>query len=105
MLALQAVLHEMSGKQAGALTLPTLFSIFSISTTNVGSIDHNVYIEPLTRRESEVLELLAQYFTASEIAERLVISENTVKRHRANIYQKLGVNSRREALAVARHIR
>ena len=58
-------------------------------------------IEPLTRREQEVLELLAQRMTAKEIAQKLVLSDQTVKRHRANIYQKLGVHSRREAIAAA----
>jgi LuxR family maltose regulon positive regulatory protein len=58
-------------------------------------------IEPLTRRELEVLDLLAQYMTASEIAEKLVLSDQTVKRHRANIYQKFGVHSRRQAIAAA----
>ena len=58
-------------------------------------------IEPLTRRELQILELLAQYMTAQEIAQKLVLSDQTVKRHRANIYQKLGVHSRRQALATA----
>ena len=58
-------------------------------------------LEPLTRREQEVLELLAQQLTAEEVAQQLVISTYTVKRHRANIYQKLGVNRRRDALAAA----
>jgi LuxR family maltose regulon positive regulatory protein len=58
-------------------------------------------LEPLTRREQAVLELLAQHLTAEEVAQQLVISEYTVKRHRANIYQKLGVNRRRDALAAA----
>jgi LuxR family maltose regulon positive regulatory protein len=57
--------------------------------------------EPLTRREQEILQLLTQRLTAGEIAQQLVLSEQTVKRHRANIYQKLGVNSRREAIEAA----
>ena len=58
-------------------------------------------IEPLTRREQQVLELLAQRMTAQEIAQKLVLSDQTVKRHRANVYQKLGVHSRRDAIAMA----
>ncbi len=58
-------------------------------------------IEPLTRRELEVLELLAQRMTAQEIARKLVLSDQTVKRHRANIYQKFGVHSRQDAIAAA----
>jgi LuxR family maltose regulon positive regulatory protein len=58
-------------------------------------------IEPLTRREVQVLELLAQHTTTTEIAERLILSDQTVKRHLANIYQKLGVHSRRQAVSTA----
>lgn len=55
-------------------------------------------IEPLTLREQEILEMLAERLSAKEMAQRLVISDRTVKRHCANIYQKLSVNSRREAV-------
>ena len=58
-------------------------------------------IEPLTNRELEILEQLAKRLTAKEIANDLFISERTVKRHTANIYQKLGVNNRRQAVASA----
>jgi LuxR family maltose regulon positive regulatory protein len=58
-------------------------------------------VEPLTSRELDVLALLAQRFSAKEIAQRLVISEGTVKRHIANIYGKLAVNNRRKAVAAA----
>jgi LuxR family maltose regulon positive regulatory protein len=57
---------------------------------------------PLSRRELEVLALLAERFTVREVAERLVISELTAKRHTANIYQKLGVNRRKDAVDAAR---
>ncbi len=63
--------------------------------------DQSALIEPLTNRELEVLALLAQRLSAKEIAQRLVISDRTAKRHTANIYQKLGVNSRREAVETA----
>jgi LuxR family maltose regulon positive regulatory protein len=55
----------------------------------------------LTEREQEVLELLAQRLSAKEIAQHLVISDRTVKRHCANIYLKLGVGTRKEAVATA----
>ena len=57
--------------------------------------------EPLTRRELQVLEMLAQRLTADEIAEKLVLSTQTVKSYRANIYQKLGAHDRREAVVAA----
>jgi DNA-binding NarL/FixJ family response regulator len=50
--------------------------------------------DPLTPRESEVVKLVAEGHTSREIAERLVISEKTVDRHRANILEKLGMRDR-----------
>ena len=58
-------------------------------------------IDSLTPRELEVLELLAQGATNKEIAEKLVISTNTVKRHLKSIFQKLEVNTRSAAAAKA----
>lgn len=58
-------------------------------------------VEPLTPREVAVLELLAQRLSDKEIAASLFISERTARRHAANIYQKLGVANRREAVAEA----
>jgi predicted ATPase/DNA-binding CsgD family transcriptional regulator len=55
----------------------------------------------LTRREREVLALLCQRRTDAEIAEALFISRRTASRHVANLFHKLGVNSRRDAAALA----
>ncbi len=56
---------------------------------------------PLTRREVEVLQLVAQGRTNREIGAALVISEHTVARHLSNIFAKLGVTSRAAATAYA----
>ena len=58
-------------------------------------------LEPLSERELEVLALLAEGLSNREIALRLHISLSTVKGHTANIYGKLGVNSRTMAIAEA----
>lgn len=58
-------------------------------------------LDRLTRREREVLDLLAQGMTNKEIAQALVISSNTVKRHLKSIFEKLGVNTRAAAVAKA----
>ena len=55
----------------------------------------------LTAREAEVLGLVAEGLTNREIAERLVLSQNTVIRHVANIFAKLDAKSRAAAVAIA----
>jgi DNA-binding NarL/FixJ family response regulator len=57
--------------------------------------------KPLSRRELEILELVAAGTTNREAAARLLISEATVKTHLLNIYAKLGVNDRAAAVAEA----
>jgi len=60
------------------------------------------WIEPLSERETEVLELIAEGLTNQEISGRLYVSLNTVKAHTRNIYSKMGVNNRTHAVAKAR---
>jgi LuxR family maltose regulon positive regulatory protein len=55
-------------------------------------------IEPLSPREQEVLELLVRRFTNKEVANTLCISWQTVAKHTNNIYEKLRVSGRREAV-------
>ena len=57
---------------------------------------------PLTAREAAVLELLPSLLSLDEIAARLTVSPNTVKTHLTAIYAKLGVRSRRDAVARGR---
>lgn len=57
-----------------------------------------------TRRESEVLRLIAEGASNQDIAARLVIAGPTVKRHISHIFDKLGVGSRTQALAQARKL-
>jgi predicted ATPase/DNA-binding CsgD family transcriptional regulator len=58
-------------------------------------------IEPLTRREREILGLLAQGLTAPEISQSLTLAVSTVKWHLEHVYGKLGASSKREALTRA----
>ncbi len=61
--------------------------------------------DPLSVREQEVLDLLARGASNQEIAEALVITLDTVKRHVSNILSKLGVSNRTQAAAQARAFR
>ena len=59
-------------------------------------------IEPLSEREIEVLQLIADGLTNREIANKLFLSLNTVKVHTRNIYGKLGAHHRTDAVVKAR---
>ncbi len=65
---------------------------------------HQRQVDPamaeLSEREIEVLSLVARGLTNTQIARRLSVSDNTVKFHLQNIYQKLNVNNRTEAASV-----
>ena len=59
-------------------------------------------VEPLSNREYEILNLLAQQLRNKEIAAKLFISSETVKKHLGNVYGKLNVKGRRQAVEKAR---
>ncbi len=72
-----------------------------IATKLAGRISAGRDQQSLTEREREVLGLLVLGLRNREIAERLLITERTVKNHVANIIAKLGVKSRTEAVSLA----
>lgn len=59
-------------------------------------------ISPLTFRETDIVELISHAHTYTEMADILKISKETVKSHLRNIYKKLGVNSKSQALKLVR---
>lgn len=59
-------------------------------------------VEPITSREKEVLRLITEGLSNQEIADHLVISVSTVKRHAFNLYGKLGVKRRTQAISRTR---
>jgi len=65
-------------------------------------ISDGEWIEPLSDRELEVLQLIAEGLSRQEIASQLVLSLNTVKTHARNIFSKLGVNNQMQAVGKAR---
>ena len=68
------------------------------------SVTNRALPEPLSAREQEILGLIAAGLTNREIADRLIISPQTVKKHADNIYGKLGVRGRMEAVSRAREL-
>jgi ATP/maltotriose-dependent transcriptional regulator MalT len=62
-------------------------------------------VEPLTDRELQVLRLLAAGRPNREIAQELVVTLETVKKHASHIFDKLGAANRTEAVARARELR
>lgn len=78
----------------GLVVLPRLLTERVLHSTAAEDLD-----EPLTNREREVLELLAQGLSNKLIAQDLHISEHTVKFHISSLYAKLGVSSRAEAVS------
>ncbi len=60
--------------------------------------------EPITKREQEILGLIASGLTNQQIAEKLYLATGTVRAHTANIYRKLDVSSRTQAVARAKEL-
>jgi DNA-binding CsgD family transcriptional regulator len=56
----------------------------------------------ITRRELEILELIAQGLSNREIAEKLYVSENTVKTHSSRVFDKLGAKRRTQAVQIGK---
>jgi DNA-binding CsgD family transcriptional regulator len=61
-------------------------------------------VETLTRREREILALLAEGLTGPEMAVRLTLALSSVKSHLQHLYGKLGVNSKRQAVSRAQRL-
>jgi len=61
-------------------------------------------LEPLTRKELRALQLLVEGYSNSAMAEKLFVSESTVRTHLRNINMKLGAHSRTQAVAIARKL-
>ncbi len=59
----------------------------------------------ISKREKEVLDLIASGLSNQEIADKLFVSLNTVKTHSSNLFQKLSVNRRTQAIQRAKELR
>jgi LuxR family maltose regulon positive regulatory protein len=98
----RAATHRMESDYARRLL--AAFSSVEVKQTEPSStqLSGSELVEPLSERELEVLQLLAKGLNNREVAARLFLSLNTVKTHNRNIYGKLGVRSRTQAVARAR---
>jgi ATP/maltotriose-dependent transcriptional regulator MalT len=113
MAALLSRLREQEGRKGPKPYLDTLLAAFSTDGTMhkpltlgsnqpKGRLMEQPLIEPLSERELDVLQLVARGDSNQEIAEVLVITLDTVKRHVTHIFEKLGVHNRVQAVARAR---
>jgi DNA-binding NarL/FixJ family response regulator len=96
----QAVLQVVNG---GASITPNLARrlLHKFELPQTASLQHNDVIEQLSARENEVLKLIAAGFTSTEIGARLGISTETVNTHIKNMYRKLNVHTRAQAVNLA----
>lgn len=92
----KAILSVVSGED---YIQPSLIPVLNAKMIDRNS--DNIKIENLTRREMEVLKLLAVGMYNKEIAEKLDISERTVKNHVSNIFKKISVTDRTQAAVFA----
>lgn len=80
-------------------------SISNSKTVSIRAIvsEYHLYLQenPLTKRELEILALIVQGDTNSEIADKLYLTVGTVKTHLRNIFNKLNVSDRTQAAVIA----
>jgi LuxR family maltose regulon positive regulatory protein len=109
---MRTLLLRLAGRGSGRETVRRILAAFPQVTERVepgaGSrlrAANAELVEPLSDRELEVLVLLRERLSNKEIAQRLDLSIMTVKRHACNIYSKLGVEGRRDAVVRAEDLR
>jgi len=98
-LAVEKKVHAKYAKQ-----LLVTFQPLRANRMNVPARTDGGLIDPLSERELEVLRMLAGGLTPAEVAKRLFLSPFTLKAHTQNIYSKLSVHSRIEAINKAREL-
>jgi LuxR family maltose regulon positive regulatory protein len=108
---MQALLRQLAGEEVSSEAIQRILAAFrdaqdgsageAAARSAPRSLKVAGLVEPLTMREREILQLLREPFSGKEIAYKLFISPTTLKRHTSNIYGKLDVHNRWDAVAAA----
>jgi LuxR family maltose regulon positive regulatory protein len=102
------LLHDLRGDhetlQASRSYLDTLLDAFKVVFGESTRPQPGELPEPLTPRELEIIRLICKGYSNPEISSELVVTINTIKKHTSNIYGKLGVRSRTQAIARAHEL-
>ena len=91
------ILHSFSPSKRGVVTASAEKISASLVPHEIPAVP-KAYFEPLSKRETEIIQLMQLGLSNREISEKLIITLSTVKNHTTNIYQKLEVNSRGKAI-------
>jgi LuxR family maltose regulon positive regulatory protein len=102
--ALAGLLKQLGKREASSAFVRSLLTAGGSAADEVAAA-HPDLIEPLSDREVDVLRLLRSDLSGPDIAEQLAVSLNTLRTHTKNIFDKLGVNSRRAAVRRAEELR
>ena len=100
---------DIASKVFSALSTPPVNTSSSLpkatySTPSSDYIDATMLVEQLTEREREILALIAQGASNRQVAERLYVTEGTIKNHMSSILGKLGVRDRTQAVLKAKEL-
>ncbi|MDH3753508.1 MAG: response regulator transcription factor [Acidimicrobiia bacterium] len=96
----RGMMSQTNGSPGTGQTQVANGSVSSSSPTTAGSVmaTATANVRPISKRESEVLQLIADGCSTPEVAEQLFISQKTVKNHLASIYSKLDARDRTQAV-------
>jgi len=98
------LLEAIQRVHSGEAMLSPVMTLRLLQVLQSGGIPAPLAELPLTSREQDVFQLLAQGASNRQIAETLTITENTVKTHVRNVLEKLELHSRSEVAAYARRL-
>ena len=103
---MKELLHQATTKKINSQYINQLLASYEKPklSQQSNSTDFNQLFEPLSERELEILEFISQGFTNQQIADRLYLSLYTIKAHARNIYGKLDVGNRTQAVNRARKL-